>query len=311
MPSRPRSRRRPVGAVPGSRAPGDAGRPTPACVTSRSWPGETSITPRRAAPRSHAARIAERWAAAGIDVQLTTSRAPGAARRSDRDGYRTTRPAGRYLIFPATWRPAWPAGRARPDGVVEVWNGMPFFSPLWAPHPRVALLHHVHGGMWDLVLPPRLARVGKLIERRLAPPLYAGTPGRDPVGIVPPHDHRQPRAGSRPGDRRAARAWTPASVPRGPKAPTPLVVAVGRLVPYKRFDLLIDVLARVKARHPDLQAVVAGEGSERPRLEALVRRPPGPGLAASARAGERRRPCSTCTGGPGWCCRRRRTKDGA
>ena len=117
----------------------------------------------------HAARIAERWAAAGIDVEMTTSRAPGALRRSDRDGYRTNRPAGRYLIFPATVAAGLARRRARPDGVVEIWNGMPFLSPLWAPHPRVTFLHHVHGGMWDVVLPPALAGVGRLIERRFAP----------------------------------------------------------------------------------------------------------------------------------------------
>ena len=124
----------------------------------------------------HSARIAERWAAAGLDVQLTTSRAPGAPRRNNRDGYRTlVRRAGT-----SSSRRPWQAGLARvgprPDGVVEVWNGMPFFTPLWAAHPRVTFVHHVHGGMWDLVLPPQLARVGQWIERRLAPPLYAGTP---------------------------------------------------------------------------------------------------------------------------------------
>jgi glycosyltransferase involved in cell wall biosynthesis len=48
------------------------------------------------------------------------------------------------------------------------------------------------------------------------------------------------------------------------------VVAVGRLVPVKRFHLLVEALVRLKATHPDLRAVIAGEGYERPALEALV-----------------------------------------
>jgi hypothetical protein len=124
----------------------------------------------------HAARIAERWAAAGIDVQLTASRAPGAPRHSERDGYRTWRPARRYLIFPTVGATRLAHPRRQPDGVVEIWNGMPFFSPLWAQHPRLVFLHHVHGGMWHLALPPKLARAGQLIEQRLAPPFYADTP---------------------------------------------------------------------------------------------------------------------------------------
>jgi glycosyltransferase involved in cell wall biosynthesis len=59
--------------------------------------------------------------------------------------------------------------------------------------------------------------------------------------------------------------------PSGQKSDHPLVVAVGRLVPYKRFDLLIDSLVELRRRQPNLQAVIAGEGSERERLEALVR----------------------------------------
>jgi glycosyltransferase involved in cell wall biosynthesis len=46
------------------------------------------------------------------------------------------------------------------------------------------------------------------------------------------------------------------------------VVAVGRLVPVKRFDLLMDVLDEVRHTVPDLRAVIVGEGYERSRLEA-------------------------------------------
>ena len=57
--------------------------------------------------------------------------------------------------------------------------------------------------------------------------------------------------------------------PGGQRSPVPLVVAVGRLVPVKRFDALIRALAEVKAEHPDLRAVIIGEGYERPALDAL------------------------------------------
>lgn len=222
----------------------------------------------------HAARLAERWAAAGIDVQLTASAAPGAARHSRRDGYEVVRPAGRYFVFPAAPMSARLPGlgseRGPADGLVEIWNGMPFLSPLWARNrPRVTFVHHVHGAMWDLVLPAALARVGKLIEHRLAPPFYRSTPvvtlsessrraivaelalAPDQVSVVPPGVS----ADFHPGGQREA---------------TPLVVAVGRLVPYKRFDRLIAILARLHHRHPDLQAVIAGEGSERRPLEQMI-----------------------------------------
>ena len=57
--------------------------------------------------------------------------------------------------------------------------------------------------------------------------------------------------------------------PGGHRSPTPLVVAVGRLVPVKRFDELLRALAKVKTDQPDLEAVLIGEGYERAALEAL------------------------------------------
>jgi glycosyltransferase involved in cell wall biosynthesis len=60
----------------------------------------------------------------------------------------------------------------------------------------------------------------------------------------------------------------PAFGPGGLRAPRPLVVAVGRLVPVKRFDLLMDALVQVRRDVPGLRAVIVGEGYERARLEA-------------------------------------------
>ncbi|MHB8456528.1 MAG: glycosyltransferase, partial [Acidimicrobiales bacterium] len=57
--------------------------------------------------------------------------------------------------------------------------------------------------------------------------------------------------------------------PGAAKAERPLVVAVGRLVPVKRFDRLIRCVAELHERHPGLECIIIGEGSERGALEAL------------------------------------------
>jgi len=114
----------------------------------------------------HAHEIACRWAAAGIDVLMRTSAVPGARSEDSRDGYRVVRRAGRYRVFAQA--PAEIAsGRLGPigrfDGLVEIWNGMPFLSPLWWRGPRLVFLHHVHAEMWKMVLPPRLAAAGNTL----------------------------------------------------------------------------------------------------------------------------------------------------
>lgn len=49
------------------------------------------------------------------------------------------------------------------------------------------------------------------------------------------------------------------------------ILAAGRLVPIKGFDVLIRAIALVKHRHPTVRLTICGEGPERPVLEGLIR----------------------------------------
>src|SRR5260370_21016983 len=62
----------------------------------------------------------------------------------------------------------------------------------------------------------------------------------------------------------------PRFTPGGERAPHPLVLAVGRLVPVKQHDLLIEALVELNRRPPTLEAVIAGDGYKRDELEAQL-----------------------------------------
>jgi glycosyltransferase involved in cell wall biosynthesis len=217
----------------------------------------------------HASTVARLWAEAGLEVTMRTSFASGQAQMSWRDGYRVIRKAGRYMVFPRaafSEMMGWHGGR---DGLVEIWNGMPFMSPLWARTPHVTWLHHVHADMWNMTLPPRLATLGRTLESTIAPKFYRRTPivtlsnsSRhelvEDLGFKPSMVHVVP-----PG-------VDPRFSPGGDKSPTPLVVAVGRLVPVKRFEILVDAVVRLRATYPDLELVIVGEGYRREQLEAQI-----------------------------------------
>ena len=217
----------------------------------------------------HAHRVATLWARAGLDVTLRTSTAAGHGSYEMRDGYKVLRKSGRYAVFPRSALSGLVGRRGSPDGLVEIWNGMPFFSPLWARCPRIVFLHHVHAEMWRMVLSKHLGPIGELVERRVAPPFYRSSrvvtlsaSSRDEivdmlglsasrVSVVPPGVDAR---------------FTPGST----RSADPLVMAVGRLVPVKRFDVLVDALAEVRRSVPNLRAIIVGEGIERPRLEARI-----------------------------------------
>ena len=216
----------------------------------------------------HASTVAARWAAAGIEVVMRTSHAAGSPPRAIRNGYEIVRYAGRYLIFPRAVAAELFGRHGRRDALVEIWNGVPFLSPLWARGRRATWLHHVHEDMWPMVLPPKLARAGQLLERRFAPPFYRRTPivtlsessrahildrlrlPADNVHVVPP--------GIDPG-------FSP-----GAEAPDPTVVAVGRLMPSKNFPALLDAMAAVRRKVPNARLRIIGEGYERPNLERRI-----------------------------------------
>jgi glycosyltransferase involved in cell wall biosynthesis len=144
------------------------------------------------------------------------------------------------------------------DALVEVWNGVPWFSPLWYRRPRLTVVHHVHGPMWNQVMPRPLAAIGRALEARVAPPCY-----RRGATVTPSESTREEllELGFRP-DRVTA---VPNGVedyftPGGQRSPTPLVLAVGRFAPVKRFRLALEAAGAARRAVPDLRLRLVGDG---------------------------------------------------
>ncbi|MEM8704970.1 MAG: glycosyltransferase family 4 protein [Actinomycetota bacterium] len=216
----------------------------------------------------HASTVAARWAQAGVEVVMRTSFAAGAPPRTVRDGYEVIRKAGRYAVFPRAALGELTGRHGRRDALVEIWNGVPFFSPLWARGLRMTWLHHVHEDMWPMVLPPRLARAGQVLERRLAPPFYRRTP------VVTLSESSRTHILDRmrlPADRlHVVPPGIDARFTPGTEAEQPTIVAVGRLMPAKDFPALIRAADAARRHVPDLRLRIIGEGYERPALQRLI-----------------------------------------
>ncbi|HEV2781643.1 MAG TPA: glycosyltransferase family 4 protein [Actinophytocola sp.] len=206
-------------------------------------------------------RMAEGLVGRGYRVTIQCAAYQGAAADEWRGGVRFRRRGNRFTVYP---RALLAVAGLRPDVIVDVQNGIPFFSRLVARCPVLVLVHHVHREQWRSVLGDTLGRLGWWIESRLAPWLYRGcryltvsevtrdelaTLGIRPerVTVIRPGLDPPPRTSAEPDE-------------------DPTLVVVGRLVPHKRIEHAIDALARLSERWPKLRLEVVGQGWWRPNL---------------------------------------------
>ena len=216
----------------------------------------------------HADEIFRRWAGAGIEiVHRTSTRDTG--REFDRHGYRVIQRGGRYDVFARVALRQLVRRRPRDTATIEIWNGVPWFGPLWAPRRRVVWMHHVHRDMWSEVLPRPLDAVGRFVETRFAPLFYRRSRfatlsessadeiealgiDRRRLTVIPPGVHER---------------FTPDASRR---ADHPHVVVVGRLAPVKRQRLALAALADARRTVPDLTVELVGDGPDRAIVDAWI-----------------------------------------
>lgn len=153
----------------------------------------------------------------------------------------------------------------RADLVVDIANGMAFYTPLWRRRPTICFVHHVHTAQWSQWFPAPVAGLGRTLERRAMPAAYATTlfvtvspssaAALIDLGVAPDRIRIVPNGVDLPDE-------------VAPEAPEPTFLAVGRLVPHKRYDLLARLWQQV---HPVVggRLLIVGEGPEAERLEAL------------------------------------------
>lgn len=156
------------------------------------------------------------------------------------------------------------------DLLVEVCNGMPYLSPLWHRGPTVCLVNHVHTELWDMRFPAPVARAGRTLEHWA---LARAHRGNLLVAVSPSTASALHAIGVPEEQIRVVHNGVHEPGPRAPRSATPMFLALGRLVDYKRIDLLLRLWERVRPVTGG-RLVIVGDGPERENLERLA----GPGV---------------------------------
>ncbi|MGW0334767.1 glycosyltransferase family 4 protein [Streptomyces sp. NPDC003011] len=168
------------------------------------------------------------------------------------------------------------------DLLVEVCNGMPYLAPLWHRGPTLCLVNHVHTDLWKMRFGGPLTPAAR-IGRRLEHWALAGAAQQRGllVAVSPSTAHALRGIGVERDRIRVVHNGVEEPGPRADRSPEPLFVAVGRLVEYKRIDLLLRLWERVRPVTGG-RLLIVGDGPERERLEQLA----GPGVEFTGHVSE-------------------------
>lgn len=228
-----------------------------------------STHPEAGGSEAYCQNIARELVAAGVQVTFLTSRTKGTATHEVCDGYIIRRFGGRYTVY--LWVMLWLlVHRLSVEAVIDTQNGIPFFSPLVLRRrtPITMLVHHVHQDQFAMYFARPIARIGRWLEKSASKRVY------DPraISAVSPSTRTEVR-------RRLGFAGPIWVAPNGnglsapiaaQRSTRPKITCVGRLVPHKRWHLLIKAAATVVQEIPELRVEIIGDGPERAALETLT-----------------------------------------
>ncbi len=177
------------------------------------------------------------------------------------------RMGSRLTVFP---RAAWAVkrGKIAPDAdvVLEVVNGIAFFTPLWLRKPHVTLVHHVHRDHYVQELGHQGRIAAFFLETLPLRLLYRGSPfltiseaaKADLVEMGLPREKISV----------AHLGVDESQFTSGEKSVDPRLLYLGRLKQYKRIEHVLDVLEAT----PNAKLDIAGDGDHREALEAEIDR---------------------------------------
>jgi glycosyltransferase involved in cell wall biosynthesis len=229
--------------------------------------------PQAGGAEMHLHEIFGRLAGWGHEVTLLCSGFPGAPERERMDGMEVHRIGGRMTF--GLHVPRYVMGSPELQGVhvvVEDLNKVPLFMPFWCRAPVVLLVHHLFGGtaFQEASFPVALATW--LLERPV--PLVFR---KAPVMTVSESTAQDLR--------RRGMVWEEGVVVHNGVDPAlfspdpgqgefqePTLLYLGRLKRYKRVDLLLEAVARLRREGTEVRLLVAGQGDYESELLRLRQR---------------------------------------
>ena len=124
--------------------------------------------------------MAKRWVTIGHEVVWITSEWKNCRKRENIDGIEIIR-SGSEMSFIVKSYFSYKKLKIKPEIILDVENGLPFFTPIYAKEKKILHIHHIHDQVWfneasgNNLKNKLIAYVGYFLEKYLMPVIYKNT----------------------------------------------------------------------------------------------------------------------------------------
>lgn len=191
-----------------------------------------------------------------------------------KDGIKIYRKGGRYSLFLwALWYYL-KIFKEKSDIVIDVVNGVPFFTPLFCRTPKVCYVYHIHGRQFFYEMPFPLNYLGYLIERFIFPLIYM-----DVQVVAISHTTKRELENIGFNGKKISIVYSGINKLNQQKAlktkfAKPTLLYLGRIKKYKRVGLLVNIFPKIIEKVPNARLIIAGWGTEASSIANLVMKNP-------------------------------------
>jgi len=216
---------------------------------------------------------ARRWVEWGHQVTMFTARPKGQRSRDNIDGIDIYRAGGRFSVYIWAIAAYLLVLRRHADVILDIENGIPFFTPLYSRKPTVLLMHHLHQDQFLVEMGTRIGKMGRFMERFLVPLLYRSAA----IVAVSESTARRKKAALRGGYKLEIKVIYNGLdhslyVPGMEGCTKPAILYLGRIKRYKRLPRLVAMMPLITESIPDAQLTIAGDGDAAGELREQVAR---------------------------------------
>jgi glycosyltransferase involved in cell wall biosynthesis/cellulose synthase/poly-beta-1,6-N-acetylglucosamine synthase-like glycosyltransferase len=204
-------------------------------------------------------KIAEKWVKNGYGVTIFCGNDGNSKYDETVNGVNVVRRGGFFTVY--LWAAIYYAFRLRNhfDFIVDCENGIPFFSPIYSSKPKVLLIHHVHQTIFRENLPLPAALLAMFLESKLMKYAYRNT-----KVVTVSQSSRDDIENLNLSDNLGVDIVNPGiemnDFSKMEKYSVPTFSYLGRLMPYKNVDVLINAFEKVVKSVPNARLIIAGRG---------------------------------------------------